>query len=112
MLFDPTTARIHFWATKFISLVDLEQENTPIEFLPWWSRAARKPAAARAIASSQVAGRSTPFSLTNGSVIRRRDDVLSPRDRELFVFSWSDMLGYSSGMASVVGFWRNPLLAT
>ncbi len=70
MLFVPMTTRASFWAMKFISFVDFEHEKKPIEFPPWWSRLRRKPAAARAKASSHVAGRSTPLSRTNGSVSR------------------------------------------
>jgi hypothetical protein len=81
MLFDPITARIHFCATKFISLVDFEQEKTPMAFFPYVVRTSTKPLAARANASSQVAWRNVPFSRTNGCVIRGKDEDLVPRDR-------------------------------
>lgn len=70
MLLVPSATRANFWAMKFISLVDFEHENMPIEPGPCSSRAARKPLAARESASSQVAGRSTPLSRTSGSVRR------------------------------------------
>jgi NO-binding membrane sensor protein with MHYT domain len=80
MLFDPTTARIHFWAMKFISLVDFEHEKTPMAFLPAAALVVMNPAAARSIASSQVARRRTPLSRTIGNVIRFSDEVLRPRE--------------------------------
>src|SRR6266498_5524806 len=63
---------MNFCATKFISFVALEQLNRPTPSPPFRSRAARRPAAARSRASSQVAARSAPFSRTNGSVSRVR----------------------------------------
>ena len=47
MLLVPITARASFWAMKFISLVDFEQEKKPMELPPWVSRAVRNPSAAR-----------------------------------------------------------------
>ena len=35
MLFVPRAVRASFCAMKFISLVDLEHEKTPIESVPW-----------------------------------------------------------------------------
>ena len=55
----PITARVNFWAMKFISFVVLEQLNMPNAFGPL-VRARAKPAAARSRASSQVAGRKRP----------------------------------------------------
>ena len=34
MLLVPITARANFWAMKFISLVDFEQEKKPMELPP------------------------------------------------------------------------------
>src|SRR5260370_32454219 len=61
------TTRVNFWAMKFSSLVVLEQLNIPKAWGPI-CRAASKPAAALANASSQEAGRSRPPSRTSGSV--------------------------------------------
>jgi len=63
------TARVNFCDMKFSSLVVFEQLNMPNAFGPM-ALAASNPTAARASASSQVAGRSRPPSLTNGSVRR------------------------------------------
>ena len=63
------TARVNFCDMKFSSLVVLEQLNMPKAFGPM-DLAASNPAAARASASSQVAGRSLPPSLTSGWVRR------------------------------------------
>jgi hypothetical protein len=70
MLFVPMTARANFWAMKFISLVDFEQEKNPTAEGPAESRVVRKPSAARFSASLHVAGRSRPPSRTNGVVSR------------------------------------------
>ena len=43
MLLVPITARASFWAMKFISLVDFEQEKKPIELPPWVSRCGTEP---------------------------------------------------------------------
>src|SRR6266850_3245796 len=72
------TARVNFWAMKFISLVVLEQLNMPNALGPL-SLAAAKPAAARVSASSQDAGRSRPPSLTSGSVRRRRPSPMTKK---------------------------------
>src|ERR1700682_3332381 len=60
----PMTARVNFCDIKFSSLVVFEQLNIPKALGPI-ALAASKPAAARCSASSQVAGRSRPPSLTN-----------------------------------------------
>src|SRR6266568_1529678 len=67
----PITTRVNFWAMKFISFVVLEQLNMPKALAPP-VRAWANPAAARSRASSQLAGRNRPPSLTRGSVRRRR----------------------------------------
>src|SRR6476619_7911190 len=70
MLLVPMTTRVNFWVMKFTSLVALEQLNSPNAFGLPAARTASKPAAARSSASSQVAGRSAPFSRTIGWVSR------------------------------------------
>jgi len=64
MLLVPITARASFWAMKFISLVDFEHENMPIERPPWVSRTAAKPAAAGAGAERVIDERNA-FIMTN-----------------------------------------------
>lgn len=64
MLLEPMTTRANFCAMKFISFVDLEQLNRPKDFPLCFS----KPLAARARASSQLAGRSESPSRTIGCV--------------------------------------------
>ena len=61
---------MNFCATKFISLVAFEQLNRPTPSPAFRSVAARRPAAARSRASSQVAVRRPPLSRTIGSVSR------------------------------------------
>src|SRR5688572_292792 len=70
MLLVPITARANFWAMKFISLVDFEQEKKPHALGPASRLAVRSPSAARWIASSHEAGRNSPPSRTSGSVRR------------------------------------------
>jgi hypothetical protein len=62
--------RESFCAMKFTSFVDFEQLKVPSEFGPRASMFRLKPSAARSSASSQVAGRSTPWSRTIGVVKR------------------------------------------
>src|SRR3954451_25371837 len=69
MLLVPITARANFWAMKFISLVDFEQEKKPTAVGPASRFAVRSPSAARWIASGHDAGRNSPSSRTNGWVI-------------------------------------------
>ena len=61
MLLLRRTVRMNFCATKFISLVAFEQLNMPTPSPAFRSVAARRPAAARSSASSQVAVRRPPF---------------------------------------------------
>jgi hypothetical protein len=68
MLFDPMAERTNFWARKFTSFDAFEQLNIPKERVASASRARASPAAATSSASSQLAGRSDPFSRTSGSV--------------------------------------------
>src|SRR5213593_1990405 len=76
------TARVNFWAMKFISLVVFEQLNMPKACGPCM-RAASNPAAALVRASSHDAGRSLPPSLTRGSVRRSmRNPILGPVGRD------------------------------
>src|SRR4051812_914392 len=72
MLLVPMTTRVNFWVMKFTSLVALEQLNSPNAFGLPAARTALKPLAVRSSASSQVAGRSAPFSRTIGCVSRVR----------------------------------------
>src|SRR6476619_1043229 len=72
MLFDPITERTNFWARKFTSFDAFEQLNIPKERVVSVARARASPAAATSSASSQLAGRSAPFSRTSGSVSRPR----------------------------------------
>jgi hypothetical protein len=72
MLFDPITERTNFCARKLTSFDALEQLNIPNERVASCVRARASPAAATSSASSQLAGRSTPFSRTSGSVNRPR----------------------------------------
>src|ERR1700730_5794715 len=69
MLLLAMTTRANFCATKFISLVALEQLNIPNAFGPV-ALALANPSAARVRASSQDAGRRRPASLTSGWVRR------------------------------------------
>src|SRR3989304_510669 len=66
MLLLPRTTRANFCAMKFISLVAFEQLKRPNDEPPCRETAASNPRAARAIASSQLARRSAPFSRTRG----------------------------------------------
>src|SRR3990172_1626247 len=61
---------MNFCATKFISFVAFEQLNRPTPQPGFRSYAARRTAAARARASSQVAVRRAPSVRTIGSVSR------------------------------------------
>src|SRR4249919_2501749 len=70
MLLLRRTVRMNFCATKFISLVAFEQLNRPTPSPAFRAVAARRPAAARSRASSQVAVRRPPLSRTIGSVSR------------------------------------------
>ena len=72
MLLLPMTARANFCARKFTSFVAFEQLNIPNERVASCVRARDRPAAAKSSASSQLAGRSVPFSRTSGSVSRPR----------------------------------------
>jgi hypothetical protein len=72
MLFDPITERTNFCAKKLTSFEAFEQLNIPNERVVSCFRARDKPAAAKSSASSQLAGRSAPFSRTIGSVSRPR----------------------------------------
>jgi len=68
MLFVPMTARANFWAMKFISLVDFEQEKNPTAAGENASRVSPRPLAARDKASCHDASRKTPLSRTIGLV--------------------------------------------
>src|SRR5436190_2545656 len=72
MLLDPITERANFCARKFTSFEAFEQLNIPNERVASCARARASPAAAKSSASSHPAGRSEPFSRTNGSVSRPR----------------------------------------
>jgi hypothetical protein len=72
MLFDPITERTNFCARKLTSFEAFEQLNIPNERVVSVAFARPSPAAATSSASSQLAGRSDPFSRTIGSVSRPR----------------------------------------
>src|SRR3954469_25698658 len=73
MLLVPNATRASFCARKFTSLVDFEQLKMPSASEPCASMLRRKPSAARSSASSQLVGRSAPFTRTRGSVRRGYD---------------------------------------
>ena len=66
MLLLAMTTRANFCAMKFVSFVDFEQLKSP-NAVPF---SFANPAAARSIASSQLAGRKEPVSFTMGCVRR------------------------------------------
>jgi len=70
MLLVPITARANFWAMKFISFVDFEQEKNPTAVGENASRVVARPLAALERASCHEATRKMPLSRTIGSVIR------------------------------------------
>src|SRR5712691_10927625 len=70
MLLLPMTARANFWARKLSSLVVFEQLKIPKVSGPCFSSERRNPSAATSSASSQPAGRNSPFLRTRGVVNR------------------------------------------
>ena len=72
MLFDPITERTNFWARKLTSFDAFEQLNMPNERVVSCDRARDRARGRESSASSQLAGRSAPFSRTSGSVNRPR----------------------------------------
>src|SRR4051812_18493169 len=73
MLLVPNATRASFCARKFTSFVDFEQLKMPRASDPCASMLRRNPSAARSSASSQLVGRSAPFTRTRGSVRRGYD---------------------------------------
>src|SRR5690242_4462263 len=105
MLLVPMTTRVNFWVMKFTSLVALEQLNSPNAFGLPAARTASKPAAARSSASSQVAGRSAPFSRTIGcvsrvSVFRISDHLPSKLEKDRKTGSGTYMMPFSARIGS------------
>src|ERR1700674_6072201 len=111
MLLLRMTVRANFWEIKFSSFVVFEQLNIPKPLGPS-ALAASNPSAARCRASSQVAGRSLPPSLTNGSVRRSRPSSTCKEYRREANLGGPTTPGSSRSSHDHPLGWNEPKLAT